>query len=267
MEVRTFPRCGLRVPVVGLGTWLTFDVGPEEEPAAAAVVDAALAGGTRFFDSSPMYGRAEGVLGRALADRRHEALVATKLWTPDDEQAARQLAYQFDVFGGRVDLEQVHNLVAWPQRLDLVERERAAGRVRFIGATHHDASAFGELARVMRTGRLDAVQIPLNPLEREAEDLVLPLAAELGLGVVAMRPFGEGTLLPGPDPTLLEPLGVTTWVAALLKWCLSDARVHVAIPATSLPPHARDNAEAGRPPFFGPEERELVEQLARSQRR
>lgn len=119
---------------------------------------------------------------------------------------------------------------------------------------------------MMRTGRITAIQIPYNPFEREVERAVLPLAAELGLGVVVMRPFGEGDALrrPPPDAALapLRPFGVSSWPQALLKWVLSDPRCHVAIPATANPDHARENAATGEPPWFGPEERALVTRLA-----
>jgi aryl-alcohol dehydrogenase-like predicted oxidoreductase len=263
MEKRRFGRSGLELPVIGLGTWLTFDVAPEQEGVASRVVDAALSAGTRVFDSSPMYGRAEGALGRALGERRNEAFVATKIWTPSTSEARRQLEAQLGWFGGWVDLEQVHNLVAWEERLDWLEGEREAGHVRLLGATHYSASAFGELERVMQTGRIDAIQVPYNPVERKAEDRILPLAVELDLGVIAMRPLGgEGALMPGPDPKQLEPLGAETWAQALLKWALSDPRIHVVIPATSDPDHARENAAAGDPPWYGPAERQRVQELA-----
>ena len=237
MERRRFGRTGLEVPVVGLGTWQTFDVGPGGEEAAREVVETVWEGGTRLFDSSPMYGRAEGVLGRALGGLRDEAIVATKIWTSSAAEARAQFAAQLEYFGGRVELEQVHNLVAWRERLDWLEEERNAGRVRFIGATHYAASAFDELERVMRTGRIDAIQVPYNPREREAERRILPLAAELDLGVIAMRPLGGGALV--------RRFGA----AELLKWVLADERVHVAIPATADPAHARANVAAGAPPW------------------
>jgi aryl-alcohol dehydrogenase-like predicted oxidoreductase len=263
IETRRFGETGVDVPVVGLGTWLTFDVGPEEEKNAVDVVAAALAGGARLFDSSPMYGRAERVLARALGERRREAFVATKIWTRSPEQGRRQLADQLSYYGGRVDLEQVHNLVAWEEQLAWLERERDEGRIRFLGATHYAASALPELARLMRTRRLDAIQVPYNPLERDVEREILPLAAELGVGVIAMRPLGEGALLPGPGGRALAPLGVETWAQALLKWALSDRRIHVVIPATRNPGHAHANVAAGEPPWLDDDQRRLVEDLAR----
>lgn len=267
VERRRLGNSGLEVPVVGLGTWRVLDVPPKQEAAAWAVVEAALEAGANFFDSSPMYGRAEGVLGRALSGRREKALVATKVWSASVEGGAAQIRAALGYYGGWVDLYQVHNLLAWREQLGLLEREREAGRVRAIGATHYSPSAFGELEKVMRSGRIGAIQVPYNPLEREVERRILPLAQELGLGVVVMRPFGEGTLLRRvPQASELEPFrafGVQSWPQILLKWILSDPRCHVAIPATSRPERARENALAGNPPWFGPQERERVVRLAR----
>jgi aryl-alcohol dehydrogenase-like predicted oxidoreductase len=264
METRRLGAIGPELPVVGLGTWLTFDVGPEGQQMADDVVGTLLDEGATVADSSPMYGRSEAVLGRALGDRRREAFVATKVWTRSSEEARRQLEAQLGFYEGRIDLEQVHNLVAWEEHLPWLERERDAGRISLLGATHYSASALDELERVMRTGRIAAVQIPYNPAERAVERRILPLAEELGLGVLVMRPLGEGALLPGPDERALEPLGVGSWAQALLKWALSDPRVTVVIPATSIPEHARENARAGSPPWFDPDQRRLVEELARA---
>jgi aryl-alcohol dehydrogenase-like predicted oxidoreductase len=250
-----------------MGTWRTFDVhGAAAEANARAVVDAALAAGATFFDSSPMYGEAERVLGQALAGRRSSAILATKVWTSSASDARVQVDRALTFFDGCVDLYQVHNLVNWRDRLTLLEGERDRGVVRAIGATHYSPAAFGELETVMRTGRISAIQVPYNAAQREVEERILPLAADLGLGVVVMRPFGEGRLLRRtPSLAELQPLrafAVTTWAQALLKWILSDARCHVAIPATSKPSRMRENAAAGSPPWFGASERAYVARLA-----
>jgi len=267
VEERPLGQTGLTLPVVGMGTWRTFDVrGDDAERRARAVVDAALSSGVRLMDSSPMYGAAEGVLGRALDGRRDDAVIATKVWTADDGEAARQVSFATAAFGGRIDLYQVHNLVRWERRLDDLERLRDAGALRAIGATHYAPSAFEELARVMRTGRIGAIQVPYNPWERDVEREILPLAEELGLGVIVMRPFGEGGLLRRPPPApALEPLaakGVATWAQALLRWILSDRRVTAVIPATADPSHVKMNAAAGDGPWLDPDERRLVADLA-----
>jgi diketogulonate reductase-like aldo/keto reductase len=248
-------------PVLGLGTWNTFG---GDAALAADVVGAALEAGVRCFDTSPMYGDAEETLAGALRGRREEAVVLTKIWTSSAPDAREQLRRQLDWFG-RVDVEQVHNLVAWREHLPWLEGEREDGRIGRLGVTHWSASAFGELAEAMRTRRFETVQLPYSPLERECERELLPLAEELGLAVIVMRPFAEGELLRRqPAREALAPLaefGVETWAQALLKWVLSDERVDLAIPATSKPERARSNAATGEPPWFGPEERAYVAHL------
>jgi aryl-alcohol dehydrogenase-like predicted oxidoreductase len=251
-------------PVVGLGTWNTF--GGDDE-LARDVVSAAWGAGTRLIDSSPMYGRAERSLAAALVGRRDEATVATKIWAPTMEQGRHQFVEQLDLYG-RVDVEQVHNLVSWREHVGWLGEERTARRVGVLGVTHYSPGAFWELAGAMESGHFQVVQAPYNPYERECERRILPLAEDLGLAVIVMRPLAEGELLarrPGPEE--LEPLsefGVDTWPQALLKWALSDQRVDVVIPATRNPLHAAENALAGSPPWFGEEERRLVERLARA---
>jgi aryl-alcohol dehydrogenase-like predicted oxidoreductase len=269
IALRPFGATGVTVPAVGMGTWQTFDVrGSAADRHARSIVDAAVDAGATFFDSSPMYGEAERVLGRALEGRRDRALVATKIWTGSAREGRIQADRALAFFGKRIDLYQVHNLVAWREQLDVLEELKAEGRVRLVGATHYRPDAFGELRRVIETGRVDAIQIPYNPLERDVERDILPLAVDRGLGVVVMRPFGEGALIRrSPPVSALESLagfGVRTWAQALLKWILSDARCHVAIPATSRPDRMTENAEAGQPPWFDREARELVVRLART---
>ncbi len=250
--------------MVGLGTYATFDA---DAATARDVVDAALDAGTTVFDSSPMYGGAERSLGAALGGRRTEATIATKIWAPSVDEGRAQYEAQRRFFG-RVEIEQVHNLVAWRDHLPWLESERTAGRIDRIGVTHWSAGSFGELEDALRTGSFDTVQLPLNPGEREAEQRLLPLADELGIAVVVMRPFGgTGAPLLRNAPTTeeldpLRPFGIDTWAQALLKWVLSDPRVDLVIPATSRPERAADNARAGAPPWLGPDERDHVAHLA-----
>ena len=269
MQRRRLGRGGVEVSAVGLGTWQVLDVrGREQEEARHEVVGAALDAGVTLFDSSPMYGEAERVLGDALAKHgRDRATVATKVWTSNDREAERQIRDALNFFGGRVELYQVHNLVAVEKRLGMLEELKSEGKVRSIGATHYSHSAFPGLIDVMRSGRIDFVQVPYNATNAAVTDRVLPLAEELDLGVIVMVPLGSGRLVRNaPSERDLQPLrefGVETWGQALLKFVLSDERVSCVIPATSKPERARENARAGEPPFFGEEEREYVSRLAR----
>jgi diketogulonate reductase-like aldo/keto reductase len=248
-------------PVVGLGTWNTF--GGDYE-LARDVVGAALGTGARLFDTSPMYGLAERSLSSALAGRRERAAVATKIWAPTVEQGQDQFARQLEWFG-RIEIEQVHNLVSWRAHLAWLSEQRDAGRIARLGVTHYSPAAFPELEEAMRSGEFDTVQLPYNPLARECERRLLPLAVELGIAGIVMQPLAEGALLRRePSRDQLDPLaafGVETWAQALLKWALSDGRVDVVIPATKNPLHAGENALTGEPPWFGPEERALVVRL------
>jgi diketogulonate reductase-like aldo/keto reductase len=250
-------------PVIGLGTWRTFG---GDVSLARKVVSAAVDSGARLIDSSPMYGGAERSVGAVLDGRRPGVTLATKIWADSVAEGRGQFDAQLDWFGGWIDVEQVHNLVRWRDHLEWLEGERESGRVGKLGVTHYSPSSFPELAGAMRTRRFDTVQLPYNPHERECEQVLLPLAAELGMSVIVMRPFGEGSLLRRvPAPSQLASLhrfGVRTWPDALLKWVLSDSRVDVAIPATRDPEHARANAAAGSPPWLGTDERALVERLA-----
>jgi diketogulonate reductase-like aldo/keto reductase len=215
-----------------------------------------------------MYGESERVLGGALDGRRNAAIIATKIWTSSATEGEQQARRALEWFGGMVDVYQVHNLVAWKTQLALIERLVAEGKVRVTAATHYDSSHFNDLRKVIETGRIQAIQIPYNPVEREVQEELLPIAADRGLGVIVMRPFGQGSLMRHPPAAeALAPLkafGVATWGQALLKWILSDTRCHVAIPATSKPERMRENAAGGEPPWFGADERAYVQRLAQS---
>jgi diketogulonate reductase-like aldo/keto reductase len=250
-------------PVVGLGTWNTFD---GDHDLARELVGAALEAGCRVVDSSPMYGGAERSLGDALEGRRERATVATKIWTTSVEEGARQLARQLDWYG-HVEVEQVHNLVAWRDHLPRLEAARERGEIGRIGVTHYDRGALGDLEEALRTRRFATVQVPYNPAERACEARLLPLAEDLGIAVIVMRPLGGKSRLltiepPQEELAPLEPFGIETWAQALLKWALSDRRIDLVIPGTSKPERARSNAAAGSPPWLGEEERRLVERLA-----
>jgi aryl-alcohol dehydrogenase-like predicted oxidoreductase len=267
MEQRAFGNSGLTVPAVGMGTWQTLDVRGEADVAARGeLVRRAIDAGITLFDTSPMYGRADQVLAKGLGDARGRVLVADKVWARSTDQGRDQVRWAMDWYGGRVDIYQVHNLVAWREHLPMLEALREEGSVAVVGATHYQHSAFPELMEVMRTGRIQMVQIPYNAVDRVVEGEVLPLAAELGLGVMVMQPLGTGPLArrspPARDVERLADFGVTTWAQALLKWILSDPRVHCVIPATRRLERVAENAAAGDAPWFDPDTREYVARLA-----
>lgn len=246
-------------PVVGLGTWNTFD---DDAALARDVVGAAIDAGVGLVDSSPMYRGAERSLAGALDGRRDRVRVATKIWAHSAAEGREQFRRQLDWYG-RVEIEQVHNLAAWREQLVWLETEREAGRIDLIGVTHYQPAAFDELAEAMRDPRVDCVQLPYNPHERDCERVLLPLAEELGMPVIVMRPLGEGALVRNEPPRAeLDALGVDSWAEALLRWALADERVDVVIPATKHPERARANAAAGARPRLDPEQRRRVERLA-----
>jgi aryl-alcohol dehydrogenase-like predicted oxidoreductase len=256
VERRQLGSTGIEVPAIGMGTWRTFDTHEDR----TWLVDEALEAGIDLFDSSPMYGKAEDTLARALAGRRERAIIATKIWTDSPEEGKKQAAHALDLYR-TVDVYQVHNLVNWPAQLALLEGLKAEGKVRAVGATHYQESYFAELAKLMATRRLDMVQVPYNPLRRDAERVILPLAEELGLGVFVMSPLQGGILDRRPTPQQLAELGVETWPQAILKWIASDLRVSCVLTATSRPGRAAENARGGEPPMFDREQRELVRRI------
>lgn len=264
METRKFGRKGPVLPVIGMGTRKTFDVkSPADVEARKALVEEALAAGTTVFDSSPMYGESERILGDTLRSRRDKVVIATKVWARNREEIDKQIEASLRFFGGRIDIYQVHNLALVDEVIPRLKDLRSTGQVSMIGVTHFDPRATPELIRWMEKGDIDMVQILYNAARCEAEEKLLPCAQEMDIGVLVMEPFGAGMLVaeepPQPLMNRLRAKGVRTWAQALLKWVLSDPRVDVVLPATRRAGRAAENAEAGSPPWFDAEERKAIE--------
>ena len=251
---RPIPSTGEPLPVVGLGTWQTFDVGagPAERAALEAVLDRFTSAGGTVIDSSPMYGRAEGVVGdlTATLGLRSRLFIATKVWTSGRDAGMRQMeASMRRLRTDRIDLLQVHNLVDTDVHLRTLADWKAEGRVRYLGVTHYTASAHASVARVLETHDVDFVQINYSIAERDAERRILPLAQERGVAVLVNRPFAEGALLRRlsgrPLPAWARDLECESWPELLLKFVIGHPAVTCAIPATSSAAHLAANLRAG----------------------
>lgn len=254
MHTRPIPASGEALPVIGCGTYIGFDVarGSAEYQRLPGVLDALFAAGGSVIDSSPMYGRAEAVTGELLAasGTRDKAFIATKVWTRGRAEGIRQMEESMRrLQTEQLDLMQVHNLVDWQTHLATLRDWKAQRRIRYLGVTHYTAGAYDQLAAVMRAESLDFVQINYSLDEREAEQRILPLAAERGMAVLINRPFGGGGLLrrlrDRPLPPWAPDIGATSWAQVLLKFVLSHPAVTCAIPGTGRPEHMADNARAG----------------------
>jgi diketogulonate reductase-like aldo/keto reductase len=253
IRVKPIPSSGEALPVIGLGTWQTFDAGAEADRAPLAeVLQAFVQAGGRLVDSSPMYGAAESVLGElgAQLGLRERLFLATKVWTRGREEGLRQMESSLRrMRAGRMDLIQVHNLVDVATHTETLKRWKAEQRVRYIGITHYHASAHAEVERWLGAGEYDFMQINYSLGEREAERRLLPVAMEKKAAVIANRPFAEGALFRRvkgkPLPPWAPELGVKSWAQYFLKWIVSHPAVSCAIPATANPQHVRDNVAAG----------------------
>lgn len=254
MQTRPIPSSGERLPVVGCGTWRAFDVGTAatEHGPLAEVLSVLFEAGGSVIDCSPMYGAAEGVVGDLLngLHARSKAFIATKVWTRGRAAGIAQMRRSLDLLHvDPIDLMQVHNLLDWQIHLETLRRWKAEGRVRYLGVTHYDPSAYPELETVMRSEPLDFVQINYAANDREAERRILPLAADKGLAVIINRPFGGGSLLRDLGPQALPPwahdIDCGSWAQVLLKFVLGHPAVSCVIPGTGQPEHMRDNVRAG----------------------
>jgi len=262
------------LPIVGLGTYRAFDAGSSsaERAPLREVLAAFVAAGASVVDSSPMYGRAEGVVGDLAADLgvRDRLFLATKVWTSGRAEGIAQMEESLRLLRTpTIDLMQVHNLLDVDVHLRTLAEWRRRGRTRFVGITHYTASAHRELARRIRAGGVDFVQVNYSVVEREAERELLPLALERGVAVLANRPFVGGDafrrLGDRAIPDWLARAGVRTWAQAMLKFVLGHPAITCAIPATSKVRHLADNLEAGRGwlPTEGERER-LARELERA---
>jgi diketogulonate reductase-like aldo/keto reductase len=254
MLTRTIPSSGEPLPVVGLGTYKGFDVSLREKERAAlgGVLSALFAAGGSVIDSSPMYGRAEGVVGELIAAERarEKAFVATKVWTDGRAAGIEQMNRSMNLLRcERIDLMQIHNLVDWRTHLATLRAWKEAGRIRYLGITHYSSSAYAEMEKIMRAERLDFVQLNYSLDDRDAERRLLPLAAERGVAALANLPFGAGRLLRSvrgkPLPPWLREAECETWPEALLRFTLANAAVTCVIPGTGNPSHMLENCRAG----------------------
>ncbi|WP_407941844.1 aldo/keto reductase [Methylobrevis albus] len=250
---RTIPSSGEPIPAVGLGTWITFNVGddPELRAECADVMAAFFAAGGRMIDSSPMYGSSQAVVGQGLERLgRPDALFsAEKVWTSSAADGPAQIEQTRRRWGvERFDLVQVHNLLGWEAHLATLLEMKAQGQLRYVGITTSEGRRHDLFEEVMRRQPLDFVQLSYNPLDREAERRLLPLAAERGIAVIVNRPFRQGALtrrLDGaPLPGWAGELGATSWAQVILKFILAHPAVTVAIPATTRVDHVRENLAA-----------------------
>jgi diketogulonate reductase-like aldo/keto reductase len=256
---RPIPSSGEALPVVGLGSWITFNVGddPRARNACADVMRAFFAAGGRMIDSSPMYGSSQPVIGYGLRklDKPASLFSAEKVWISSAARGPAQIEASrryWDV--PRFDLMQVHNLLAWEQHLPALFAMKAAGQVRYVGITTSEGRRHAEIEKLMRSHPIDFVQVTYNILDREVEARILPLARERGIAVIVNRPFREGELLKRIERSALPgwaaEVDCTSWAQVVLKFIVSHPAVTCAIPATTRVDHVQENmaAATGRQP-------------------
>jgi diketogulonate reductase-like aldo/keto reductase len=258
MRTRPIPSSGAPLPVIGCGTWRAFDVGESarERAALAEVLRVLFEAGGSVIDSSPMYGRAEAVVGDLLSavHIRDKAFIATKVWTTGRAAGMAQMQRSMQLLRTEhIELMQVHNLVDWRTQLATLRAWKAEKRITYLGVTHYTSSAYDQLEAVMRSESLDFVQLNYAIDDRAAERRLLPLAAERGIAVLVNQPFGGGGLLRNlrnkPLPDWAAELGCGSWAQILLKYVLGHPAVTCAIPGTSRPEHMQENAGAGVGPL------------------
>jgi len=254
MLTRAIPSSGEMLPVIGLGTWQAFDVDltSDNRRQLGDVLSLFVKFGGRLIDTSPMYGRAEDVIGELTTALgiQDKIFLATKVWTRGRENGIKSMERSMALLRAkRIDLMQVHNLVDVQTQLATLREWKAQGRIRYLGVTHYEAGALADVERIMRSEKLDFVQINYSLMEREAEERVLPLAQERGIAVIVNRPFGGGDLFnrtrSKPLPDWAAEFDCHSWAQFFLKWIVTNPAVTCAIPATNKPSHLEDNIQAG----------------------
>ena len=254
MLMRAIPASGEKLPVIGLGTWNVFDVNltPDKQAQLSEVLSLFVKLGGKVIDSSPMYGRAEGVIGElAVKLRLRDPLfIATKVWTAGKQAGIEMMERSMDRFRTRrIDLMQVHNLVDVETQMSSLREWKEKGRIRYTGITHSEARGFGEVERIMRSWKPDFVQINYSVMEPGAAQRILPLAQEIRMAVIINRPFGGGGLFRQVSAKSLPPwaaeIDCRSWAQFFLKWIVAHPAVTCVIPATNNPRHVEDNMAAG----------------------
>jgi diketogulonate reductase-like aldo/keto reductase len=256
---RAIPSSGEALPAVGLGSWITFNVGNDmvARDACTEVGRAFFASGGRLIDSSPMYGSSQEVIGyalRKLGDAAAPLFAADKVWIAPGGRGPAQIEESRRRWGvPRFDLLQVHNLLAWEAHLPTLRAMKEAGRLRYVGVTTSEGRRHDEIERILRREPIDFVQVTYNVLDREVEARILPLAAERGVGVIVNRPFRQGALIRKveryPLPDWAAEIECWSWAQLLLKFILAHPAVTCAIPATTRPDHVRENLAAAATPL------------------
>lgn len=254
MLTRTIPSSGERLPVIGLGTWRAFDVHltSDTRKQLEDVLSLFVNLGGRVIDSSPMYGRAEEVIGdlTSALGIREKLFLATKVWTRGKQSGIQSIEHSMALLRtNRIELMQVHNLVDVNTQLATLREWKQQGRIRYIGITHYESGAFSEIEKLMRDENFDFLQINYSLMEPEAEQRVLPLAQERGIAVIANRPFGAGDLFgkvrSKPLPEWAAEFDCRSWAQFFLKWIVANPAIACAIPATDKPSHLQDNMHGG----------------------
>jgi len=273
MLTRTIPSSGEKLPVIGLGTWRAFDVDVSADirRQLEEVLSLFVKLGGRVIDSSPMYGRAEEVIGdlTSVLGIREKLFLATKIWTRGKQSGIQSMERSMSLLRtNRIDLMQVHNLVDVNTHLATLQEWKHEGRIRYIGITHYESGALSEIEKLMRNQKFDFVQINYSLMEPEAEERVLPLAQERGVAVIANRPFGAGDLFDKvrskPLPDWAAEFDCRSWAQFFLKWIAANLAITCAIPATDKPRHLEDNMQGGIGRFPDEKLRHRMAELVKS---